>query len=36
MQAWANYLGVTADTVLYLIFQEEAGKRPGNQWARKG
>jgi hypothetical protein len=35
MHAWARELGVTPDTVEYLIFQEEADRRPGNQWARR-
>ena len=32
MQAWAEDLHVTPETVEYLIFQDEADRRPGNQW----
>jgi hypothetical protein len=35
VHAWARELGVTPETVEYLIFQDEADKRPGNQWARR-
>lgn len=34
VQSWAKKLDVTPETVEYLIFQDEADKRPGNQWAR--
>jgi hypothetical protein len=33
MAAWAKELRVTPETVEYLIFQDEADQRPGNQWA---
>ena len=33
MEAWARELRVTAETIEYLIFQAEADRRPGNQWA---
>lgn len=35
MHAWSRELGIAPETVEYLIFQEEADKRPGNQWARR-
>ncbi|MES2210069.1 MAG: hypothetical protein V4515_07780 [Chloroflexota bacterium] len=35
MEAWAKALRVTAETVEYLIFQDEADRRPGNQWASR-
>ena len=34
MQAWAKDLRVAPETIEYLIFQDEADMRPGNQWAR--
>jgi hypothetical protein len=34
VQSWAKELHVTPETVEYLIFQDEADRRPGNQWAR--
>lgn len=33
MHVWARDLGVSPETVEYLIFQAEAARRPGNQWA---
>lgn len=33
MEAWAKELRVTPETVEYLIFQDEADRRPRNQWA---
>lgn len=36
MGAWAKKLHVTPETIEYLIFQHEADRRPGNQWASKG
>jgi hypothetical protein len=33
MGVWAKELGVTPETIEYLIFQDEADRRPGNQWA---
>jgi hypothetical protein len=33
--AWATELRVTAETIEYLIFQDEADRRPGNQWASR-
>lgn len=36
MEAWATELRVTPETVEYLIFQDEADRRPGNQWASAG
>lgn len=35
MQAWALELSVDPETIEYLVFQDEADKRPGNQWARQ-
>lgn len=33
MDAWAEELRVSPETIEYLIFQDEADRRPGNQWA---
>ncbi len=33
MGAWAKELRVSPETIEYLIFQDEADRRPGNQWA---
>lgn len=35
MGKWATELNVTAETIEYLIFQDEADRRPGNQWASR-
>ena len=35
MEAWAKELRVTPETVEYLIFQDEADRRPGNQWVSR-
>lgn len=35
MEAWAKELRVNAETIEYLIFQDEADRRPGNQWASR-